>query len=222
VGAFGHRPIDGAPIKQQKPKTRGNANDDLQRAAFFPVARRDPWLFARRAIMRDLQFLVVIPADDFRCACSTDDGREAKALANELGGLVAILPGALPFAALVNFLDVHRDQADAGLRRLEWRAGRIEIDPHCEICRRPLTLKKSTVDHVIPISRGGTDRPDNWLLACRRCNEAKGDLTLCEYRDQLLSGALFDRCCPDGSLSARMCEPAMNEPFFERDKELSQ
>ena len=33
----------------------------------------------------------------------------------------------------------------------------------------------NTVDHVIPISKGGTDEPDNLLAACTRCNYSKGN-----------------------------------------------
>lgn len=33
------------------------------------------------------------------------------------------------------------------------------------------------VDHVFPRSRGGTDDPDNLIVACRDCNQAKGNKT---------------------------------------------
>ena len=33
----------------------------------------------------------------------------------------------------------------------------------------------NTVDHVIPISRGGTDDPLNLVAACKRCNYAFGN-----------------------------------------------
>jgi 5-methylcytosine-specific restriction endonuclease McrA len=32
------------------------------------------------------------------------------------------------------------------------------------------------IDHVVPVSRGGSDRVSNLALACRTCNEAKGAL----------------------------------------------
>jgi hypothetical protein len=34
--------------------------------------------------------------------------------------------------------------------------------------------KSCQIDHVIPVSRGGTNSDDNLALACRRCNIAKG------------------------------------------------
>ena len=37
------------------------------------------------------------------------------------------------------------------------------------------------VDHIIPRSRGGTDRPDNLVAACHDCNRRKGNLTAAEF-----------------------------------------
>ncbi|HEY8416386.1 MAG TPA: RNA-guided endonuclease IscB [Thermaerobacter sp.] len=37
------------------------------------------------------------------------------------------------------------------------------------------------VEHIIPRSRGGTDRVSNLTLACRRCNQAKGNRTAAEF-----------------------------------------
>jgi hypothetical protein len=35
-----------------------------------------------------------------------------------------------------------------------------------------------TIDHVIPISKGGTDEPDNLALSCFHCNRKKGNRTM--------------------------------------------
>jgi 5-methylcytosine-specific restriction endonuclease McrA len=32
----------------------------------------------------------------------------------------------------------------------------------------------ATVDHVVPLARGGTDHPSNLVVACRPCNMKKG------------------------------------------------
>ena len=40
---------------------------------------------------------------------------------------------------------------------------------------------KFELDHVIPKSRGGSDRVSNLVLACRSCNQAKDDLSLEEF-----------------------------------------
>jgi len=37
-----------------------------------------------------------------------------------------------------------------------------------------------TFDHVIPVAKGGRSTKDNLVVACRRCNNLKSDLTLYE------------------------------------------
>ena len=58
--------------------------------------------------------------------------------------------------------------------RWEWtklRARILASRPTCAICgTRPAT----TVDHIRPVSRGGTDHPSNLQPACWPCNQAKG------------------------------------------------
>ncbi|ORE90684.1 HNH endonuclease [Stappia sp. 22II-S9-Z10] len=40
--------------------------------------------------------------------------------------------------------------------------------------RRAYTLMYATVDHLQPRSKGGSDDPDNLVMACRCCNSIKG------------------------------------------------
>jgi hypothetical protein len=46
----------------------------------------------------------------------------------------------------------------------------------CHWCHKVLNLRTSTIDHLIPRSRGGTDRRTNLVLACYGCNQAKRDM----------------------------------------------
>jgi hypothetical protein len=41
----------------------------------------------------------------------------------------------------------------------------------CQYCGQDA----NTVDHIVPISKGGNDLPDNLLAACARCNYSKSD-----------------------------------------------
>ena len=54
----------------------------------------------------------------------------------------------------------------------EWR---------CVYCGTPLNKKSVTEDHVIPISKGGTDFIDNIVPACASCNSRKNNLYLEEF-----------------------------------------
>lgn len=49
----------------------------------------------------------------------------------------------------------------------------------CYWCKRKLT--KYHVDHVIPVSRGGSNGPENIVIACPYCNRSKGNKTLDEW-----------------------------------------
>jgi len=48
----------------------------------------------------------------------------------------------------------------------------------CAYCPAPAT----TVDHVVPISKGGKHAEGNLVPACLRCNSSKGDKLLIEWR----------------------------------------
>lgn len=51
----------------------------------------------------------------------------------------------------------------------------------CFYCLAELT-DMYHVDHVIPLSRGGSNSPDNLVLACPFCNTSKGNRSLEEWR----------------------------------------
>jgi hypothetical protein len=47
-------------------------------------------------------------------------------------------------------------------------------DPHCHWCRAKLDAASATVEHLVPLGRGGSNRVDNLALACKKCNEERG------------------------------------------------
>lgn len=57
----------------------------------------------------------------------------------------------------------------------------------CVYCGASTATKKS-VDHIIPLSRGGSNWPDNIQILCPRCNRAKWDRTDEEFRFLLKNG----------------------------------
>jgi 5-methylcytosine-specific restriction endonuclease McrA len=48
-------------------------------------------------------------------------------------------------------------------------------DPRCHWCAVDLDEYNATVDHLIPLSVGGTDARSNLVLACVPCNNARGN-----------------------------------------------
>ncbi len=54
----------------------------------------------------------------------------------------------------------------------EWEALCARYGSICLLCRRKVKL---TVDHIVPISRGGTNDIDNLQPMCRSCNASKGN-----------------------------------------------
>jgi CRISPR/Cas system Type II protein with McrA/HNH and RuvC-like nuclease domain len=66
-------------------------------------------------------------------------------------------------------------------QRREYRDWLRSQDPRCLYCGRYLRSKGVTLDHVIPVSRGGTHDPDNLALACPLCNAAKRERTPLEW-----------------------------------------
>ena len=46
---------------------------------------------------------------------------------------------------------------------------------HCGICGKFIPLEEYTIDHIIPLSKGGTNDLDNLQACCGFCNKAKDD-----------------------------------------------
>lgn len=63
----------------------------------------------------------------------------------------------------------------------------LDLIPTCAYCGRALSKYSRTIDHIHPLSKGGEDIPENKISACRSCNQAKGSLTLVEWKLELES-----------------------------------
>jgi 5-methylcytosine-specific restriction endonuclease McrA len=48
----------------------------------------------------------------------------------------------------------------------------------CWMCACLLTRGTASVDHLQPKSKGGKDRADNYRLACKPCNAARGNKSI--------------------------------------------
>ena len=52
----------------------------------------------------------------------------------------------------------------------------------CFWCGTELTPETITIDHYIPLSRGGSNKIKNLRLACRKCNQLRGNALPGEVR----------------------------------------
>lgn len=54
-------------------------------------------------------------------------------------------------------------------------------DKKCFYCKRSLLYEESTLDHKIPVSKGGSEDKENFVLSCRDCNTEKGSSSFEEF-----------------------------------------
>lgn len=70
-----------------------------------------------------------------------------------------------------------RSLASPGVTLLEWSAIVEYFGGCCAYC----LSRATSVDHLVPISRGGLDAPDNVVPACRSCNSSKNAKSLLQW-----------------------------------------
>lgn len=51
----------------------------------------------------------------------------------------------------------------------------------CACCGKKLTTKTMTMDHIIPLSRGGKNEAENLVALCEDCNKKKGNMLYLPY-----------------------------------------
>lgn len=80
-------------------------------------------------------------------------------------------------------LDRHRNRAkgsdSCNVTVVEWMKIINDFGNRCAYCRK---AGQMTIDHVVPLSRGGRHSISNLVPACRSCNKQKGSLTISEWR----------------------------------------
>lgn len=104
---------------------------------------------------------------------------------------LAIVGGALRVPRVIHLRRYER------MRRITVRLTRRNImlrDEHqCQYCAKHLPVRELNIDHVLPKSRGGPDRWDNLVTACRPCNLRKSWRTPDEAGMRLLRAPTVPR-----------------------------
>ena len=70
------------------------------------------------------------------------------------------------------------------LRKQNWWKNRIAKGV-CHYCGKSVPQKELTLDHVVPVARGGRTTKGNCVPACKDCNNQKKNLLPIEWEDYL-------------------------------------
>lgn len=76
-----------------------------------------------------------------------------------------------------------REKARA-LRKQNWWKNRIAKGV-CHYCGKEVAPKNLTLDHIVPLARGGRSTKGNCVPACKDCNNQKRNLLPIEWDDYL-------------------------------------
>ena len=80
---------------------------------------------------------------------------------------------------------LRRERAKAReLRQSQWWKNRI-AQGKCYYCGASLPAKELTLDHIVPLVRGGTSTRGNCVPACKSCNNKKQSLLPIEWAEYL-------------------------------------
>jgi 5-methylcytosine-specific restriction endonuclease McrA len=81
--------------------------------------------------------------------------------------------------------DLKRERGKAReLRESQWWKRRLAKGV-CHYCGRAFPPRGLTMDHVVPVSRGGKTIRGNVVPCCKECNNAKKQLLPMEWEDYL-------------------------------------
>ena len=93
-----------------------------------------------------------------------------------------------------DWVDIRKDDAHVArertkareLRRSQWWRRQKETGV-CHYCGRQVGVEALTMDHVVPLSRGGKSRKGNVVPCCKECNSRKRTMLPIEWEEYLLS-----------------------------------
>ncbi len=90
-----------------------------------------------------------------------------------------------PFIVSVSDEEVNREREKArGLRKTRWWNQKLSRGT-CYYCGQRFSPDELTMDHIIPIIRGGKTTKNNIAAACKECNNKKKYLLPMEWEEYL-------------------------------------
>ena len=83
--------------------------------------------------------------------------------------------------------DIRREKDKARkLRKSRWWQQKLSIGL-CYYCGRLFSPKDLTMDHIVPLARGGRSTKDNLVTSCKECNNRKKTLLPIEWEEYMES-----------------------------------
>lgn len=86
---------------------------------------------------------------------------------------------------IVTEQELRREKEKArGLRRTHWWDRKVQKGI-CHYCRSNVGRERLTMDHVVPLSRGGKSKKGNIVPACKACNNKKKSMVPLEWEEYI-------------------------------------
>lgn len=90
-----------------------------------------------------------------------------------------------PFISYVTEEEIRKEKLKAqSLRKTQWWK-RKSAEGICYFCGKKIPPKELTMEHVVPVIRGGKSSKGNVVPACKECNNKKKYLLPVEWEEYL-------------------------------------
>jgi 5-methylcytosine-specific restriction endonuclease McrA len=91
----------------------------------------------------------------------------------------------IDFGSDIDEATIRREREKArALRKQNWWQNRIAKGT-CHYCEKSVPPKELTLDHLVPLARGGRSSKGNCVPACKDCNNRKRNLLPLEWEEYL-------------------------------------
>ena len=77
-----------------------------------------------------------------------------------------------------NHIKREREKAK-NMRKTQWWQNKLN-EGICHYCEKKFTRDELTMDHIVPVSRGGKSTKSNIVACCKECNNEKKYMTPAE------------------------------------------
>jgi 5-methylcytosine-specific restriction endonuclease McrA len=89
------------------------------------------------------------------------------------------------FISDISESEIKKERAKAReLRHSQWWKGRL-AEGRCYYCGREFRPDELTMDHIVPLIRGGRSTKNNIAAACKDCNNRKKHMLPIEWAEYL-------------------------------------